>query len=562
LSILNRSSTRKIGYNVVLIEESSEVLYWRTTISKFSRLTKISFLLAFFFAVDKALAIFRVVVILRLFGLSSLLDLDAFNVANNVPDLLFALISGGALAMAFIPVLTEVLSKSGKKSAWELFSRVANFAFLVTLAIGIIVAIFAKPFVSLVIAPGFSPGRQLVVVQLMRLNLIATIIFSISGLVIAGLQSNQRFLLPALAPIFYNIGQIIGVAILAPVKGLTIGGFTFPALGLGVNGMVYGVILGAILHLGIQIPGLIANGFHWSPSVGLKDPEVKKVLKLLGPRVLTMFFIQLTFVVRDNLASHLSQGDISALTYGWMIQQVPETLIGTAIGTAMLPTISALIAAGKKEMFLQTIHRALRVLIALTIPISVILSLSLSPFLNLAFSLGEAGTRVLLAVTQGFLIGLMGHSLLEVASRSFYAQQDAKIPLYASALNAALYTAFGIILMKPLGAMGISVGDSVSFSIEAFLLLGILNYRMSTSFEDGKSFRSRIRTTFSNINLANRTFLRTVLGSIVIGGVLIPFQLFVGKNLGQFVNGASSMLLGVVIILPFIWVEIRQLFQL
>jgi putative peptidoglycan lipid II flippase len=275
-----------------------------------------------------------------------------------------------------------------------------------------------------------------------------------------------------------------------------------------------------------------------------------------------MFFIQLTFIVRDNLASRLTLGDISALTYGWMIQQVPETLIGTAIGTAMLPTISTLIAEGKKEVFLETIHRALRVLIALTIPISVILSLSLSPFLNLAFNLGDAGTRVLLAVTQGFLIGLMGHSLLEVASRSFYAQQNARVPLYTAALNAALYTVFGIVLMKPMGAMGISVGDSLAFTIEALLLLGILNYRMRSSPVDGKSFWARLRTTFDSASLANKTFLRTAVGSVVIAGVLIPFQLFIGKNLGHFMTGTSSMLLGVAVIIPFIWVEIRQLFQL
>ena len=544
------------------IEKSPQSYFRRKNISKLSRLTKISFLLAFFFAVDKVLAIFRVVVLLRTFGLSQLLDLDAFNVANNVPDLLFALISGGALAMAFIPVLTEVLSKAGKKSAWELFSRVANFAFLVTVAIAVVVAIFAKPLVSLVIAPGFSPERQIMVVQLMRLNLIATIIFSISGLVIAGLQSNQHFLLPALAPIFYNIGQIVGVVILAPAKGLTIGGLTLPAFGLGVNGMVYGVILGAVMHLGIQIPGLIAKGFHWSASLGLNDSEVKKVLRLLGPRVLTMFFIQLTFVVRDNLASHLSLGDISALTYGWMIQQVPETLIGTAIGTAMLPTISTLIAQGQKQAFLETIHRALRVLIALTIPISVIISLSLSPFLNLAFNLGDAGTQVLLAVTQGFLIGLMGHSLLEVASRSFYAQQDARTPLFVAALNAGLYTLFGIILMKPLGAAGISLGDSLAFTIEALILLGILNFRMRSTPDVGKSLWDGIRTTFSNVNLANRTLLRTMIGSVLIAGVLIAFQFFVGKSLGPLLLGTSSILLGFLIILPFIWVEIRQLFQL
>jgi putative peptidoglycan lipid II flippase len=275
-----------------------------------------------------------------------------------------------------------------------------------------------------------------------------------------------------------------------------------------------------------------------------------------------MFFIQLTFVVRDNLASRLSLGDISVLTYGWMIQQVPETLIGTAIGTALLPTISSLIAQGQKEVFLDTIHRALRVLIALTIPISVILSLSLSPFLNLAFNLGDAGMQVLLAATQGFLLGLMGHSLLEVASRSFYAQQDARTPLFAAALNAGLYSLLGIILMKPLGVVGISLGDSLAFTIEALLLLGILNYRFRISSVGGKSFWDKIRAVFNAARLANKTLLRTIVGSLVIAGALILFQLSVGRNLSHLLVGTGSILLGCLIILPFIWVEIRQLFKL
>ena len=216
---------------------------------KFSRLSKITLLLAFFFMLDKALAILRQVLIARQFGLSP--ELDAFNVANNVPDLLFALISGGALAMAFIPVLSEVLTKDGRDSAWLLFSRIANLAFIVTSALAIIVAIFAAPMVrnQIGIAPGFTSTQQDLVIRLMRMNLVATIIFSISGLVMAGLQANQHFLLPAMAPLFYNIGQIFGVVILSPAKGYTIGSITLPAFNLGVTGLVYGVIIGAVLHL-------------------------------------------------------------------------------------------------------------------------------------------------------------------------------------------------------------------------------------------------------------------------------------------------------------------------
>ena len=246
-------------------------------IKKLSFLTRISLLLGFFFSLDKMLAFLRSIIIARQFSLS--FELDAFNVANNLPDLLAALISGGALAMAFIPILTQTLALDGRQATWKLFSRVANLAFIATGALSVIMAIFADEIVQLWIAPGFNLDQQHVIASLMRLDLIATFIFSISGLVIAGLEANQHFLLPALAPILYNVGQIFGALILAPQTSYTLGPLTLPALGLGVYGLVYGVILGAALHLGIQIPGLLRYGFRWTPSVSLHDPAVIEVFK-------------------------------------------------------------------------------------------------------------------------------------------------------------------------------------------------------------------------------------------------------------------------------------------
>ena len=230
---------------------------------KVSRLTRISLLLAVFFGADKLLGVLRTVIIGRQFGLSE--ELDVFNAANNLPDLLFALISGGALAIAFIPVLSEVLTKEGRKSAWKLFSSVANLAFIVTGLLAVIVALLAVPLVrgELGIAPGFTTEQQSLAVQLMRLNLIATLVFSISGLVMASLQANQHFLLPAISPLLYDAGQIFGAIILAPTEGYQIGGLTLPAFGLGIYGLVYGVIIGAGLHLLIQVPGLIKYKFKW-----------------------------------------------------------------------------------------------------------------------------------------------------------------------------------------------------------------------------------------------------------------------------------------------------------
>jgi len=168
--------------------------------NKLSFLARTSLLIGFFFGIDKVLAFARSIIIARQFSLS--FELDAFNVANNLPDLLFALISGGALSMAFIPVLTQILTLKGRDAVWVLFSRVANLAFVVTAGAAILIAIFAEQIVrsEIGIAPGFGLEQQQLIAELMRLNLIATLIFSISGLVIGGLQANQHFILPALAP--------------------------------------------------------------------------------------------------------------------------------------------------------------------------------------------------------------------------------------------------------------------------------------------------------------------------------------------------------------------------
>ena len=163
--------------------------------NKLSFLARTSLLIAFFFFIDKILAFIRVGIIARQYA-DAVGMLDTFNAANNLPDMLFALISGGALAMAFLPLMSEYLTTKGRAAAWDLFSRVANLAFLVTGSIAILVAIFAEPIVNaeIGIAPGFGPEQRQLLAELMRLNLVGTIIFSISGLVMASLQANQHFL--------------------------------------------------------------------------------------------------------------------------------------------------------------------------------------------------------------------------------------------------------------------------------------------------------------------------------------------------------------------------------
>jgi putative peptidoglycan lipid II flippase len=509
---------------------------------KASHVARSSLIVAVFFGIDKLLGLVRQIIIGRQFGVSQ--ELDAFNAANNLPDLLFAVISGGALAIAFIPVLSATMEEKGRRAAWQLFSRVANWAFLITGLISIGILIFADSIVKteIGVVPGFTPELQNLVAELMRYNLIATLIFSLSGLVIAGLQANQHFILPALAPVLYDVGQIFGAIFLAPSEGYQILGITLPAAGLGIHGLVYGVILGALLHLIVQIPGLIRYHFRWSPLLGISQPELHLVARMMAPRIFTIGAFQLIFVMQDNLASRLDVGSVTALAYGWLIMQVPETIIGTAIGTAILPTLSELFTRGDEDQFEGSVSRAIRILLALTIPITVLMIVGIRPLIQIAFNFDPSGTELVVWAARAYLVGLVGHSLLEIGARAFYARQNPRIPLLAALISTASFFLLSILLFQPLGASGIGLSNSIAFTIEAIFLLLLLSRR------------------FPNTLKHRGPLVRIAIGSLL--GGLLTYGCLQFLPLGLILGAIIAFVIGGLVIIPFIWPELRQLTRL
>ncbi|NJD59383.1 MAG: murein biosynthesis integral membrane protein MurJ [Anaerolineales bacterium] len=502
-----------------------------------SRFAKSTLIVAVFFGLEKLLGLLHHVLVARQFGLSP--ALDAFNAANNLPDLLFALISGGALGIALIPVMTETLHKEDRQAAWDLFSRIANLVFLVTAAIAFVLAIFAVPLVQHVVTPGFTIEQQRLVVSIMRLDLLATILFSLAGLVIAGLQSNQHFVLPAIAPSMYDLGMLFGVIILAPEAGYHLGPITLPAFGMGIYGVVYGTIVGAVLFLVIQLPGLLMYKFHWIPSINLHHPAVRKVLNLMGPRVLTVFFIQMLFVARDRIASGLSIGSVTALSYGWLFMQVPETLVGTAIGTVLLPTISEQVAHENMDSFRQSLNRAMRIILALTIPGTALVAVGIRPIVSI-LGFDAAGTDLVVWVTRAFLVGLMGQSLVEVAARAFYAQQNALVPLGASFLTTLIFVSFGVVFSSMLGAAGIALATGLAFTAEAIFLWWLLSRR------------------FPGVVDVRSTLVRVIPVSIVTG-LLVYGLLQLSLPISGIIFAVLAMGLGGLLVLPFVLPELRSL---
>ena len=500
--------------------------------NKLSFLARTSLLIAFFFFIDKVLAFVRVGIISRQYA-NSVELLDTFNAANNLPDVLFALISGGALAMAFIPLMSEYLTQQGRAAAWDLFSRVANLAFVVTGSLALVVALFAEPIVNaeLGIAPGFSPEQRQLLAELMRLNLIATIIFSISGLVMASLQANQHFLTPAMAPILYNVGQIIGAIFLVPRYG--------------IYGLVYGVILGAAMHLLIQIPPLFKYEFRWTPSLDLKNTGLIEALKLLGPRLVTMLGIQLIVIARDNLASRLYQtGAVTSLTYGWMIMQVPETLLGTAIATAMLPTLAEFAARQDWSAFRLTVERALRVLIALTIPVAAVMAAGINPLVRVVFGFDSTTTTLITWTTRAYLLTLTGFTIQEIAARAFYARKEPLYPLYAVFMRIGVFLLIGIAgitFLQDIGAPIIAFAE-IALLIEAIVMFGWLSRKMNEPL--------RVSSAVVKGLLA------------ALAGGLTAYLLAVYLPGSAVLTALIGMLIGGLIALPIIWSEIKLLFSL
>jgi putative peptidoglycan lipid II flippase len=478
------------------------------------------------FLANKILAIGRQIVIAQAFGTSS--DYDAFVAAFRLPDILFMLIAGGALGTAFIPILTERLTRPSPADpdGWHLTSSVLNTLLLVAIGLSVIVALFALPLVQWLVAPGFSLENQILTARLMQLTLISTVIFSVSSLVGAVLHTRQHFLLPALGALLYNIGIIIGAIFLAP---------TF-----GVYGLIYGAILGSLGHLGIQLPGLFRYGVHYYPVLGWGDSALHQTIRLMGPRVLNIVVIQVNFVVMFNLASFLGEGSVSALDYGWDLMQMPQTIIGSAIGIVLFPTLAELAAREDIAGLRRTMAQTLRIMLALAIPAMVGLIVLGRPIIQVLFERGEFGPDSTAAVYQSlqfWALALIAHCALEVVNRVFYAQKDTITPLLSALAGMVINLGLAYVLYQPLKAGGLALSNGVAVTVEVLIMLVIAHRRMA-GIEAGSITNTLVRTLLAAGAMGAAVWVLTTVapmlpppGVIVAGGIL-GLSVYVGAGLG------------------------------
>ena len=477
------------------------------------------------FIITQLLGLARGFIIYRAFGTSE--QLDSFTAANRVAELLFNLMAGGALGSAFIPTFTGMLTRDNRAGAWKLASSIANLLLLVLTGVAVVAWIFAPQIVHnalFILAPNQPVGQEQLTIALLQTLLPTVVIFGLSGLVMGILNAHQKFWLPAIAPAMYSLGQILGVMLLPEWWGVT--------------RLALGALAGALLHLLVQLPGLLRLRGKYHLMLGLRLAEVREVLRLMGPRILGVAVVQINFVVNIIIGISLPVGSVSALSLAFTWMLMPQTAIAQSIAIAAMPTFSAQAALNQWDELRHSLAASLRGVLLLAVPATVGLILLRTPLIHLyernAFT--AQSTQLVAWALLWYTLGLVGHSLLEVVVRAFYALHDTRTPVIVTlgtmlvniGLSLTLPGVFTRAGWLPLG--GLALSHSLATTLECAILFILLRRKMNGL--EGRTIWSAAGQAVTGaavmglalwalVRLTNNlpSWLVVVLGVVVGGGV-------------------------------------------
>lgn len=383
--------------------------------------------------------------------------LDIYYAAFRLPDLLFNIIILGAVSSAFIPVFTNIYEHDRDKAI-----RFANsLSLLISLIVGLLILLLmvAMPSVIGLITPGFSNDKLSATVAISRILLVGPLFFGLSYIFSGILQSWQRFTLPALSPLVYNLSIILATVLYADRSG--------------VVAVAWGVIIGVILHAVIQIPALVKSG--WRPHLigPIFHPEIKRVIVLSAPRAIGLGVNQLLLLVFTAIASIIGPGAIAIYNLADNIQTTPVVIVANSMATALFPTLSRFHAQKNSQQFTHLLEQSLRLVLFFLIPASVGIILLRSQLIRLILGSGHFGweeTRLAADTLGGFAIGIVFLGLTSLLARAFYARHNTTSPTVFNLMGAAVAVGFGYILARSYNVVGLSLSFSIGTALSAILM--------------------------------------------------------------------------------------------
>ncbi len=498
------------------------------------------------FVISNVVGLFAKTLTARAFGTG--FESNSFFAANRFSEILFNLVAGGALGSAFIPVFATLLAKDEKEKAWELASSIANLVSLVLVLLSLLTILFAPQVVHYFLAPGFSPGEKVLTAQLLRIQVLSSVIFGASGLVMGVMNAHQHFLLPAIAPAMYQLGWILSIYLLAPAHG--------------IFGLAWGVVLGSILHLVVQIPQLARLPKRkYTLTFGLSLPEVREVARLMAPRLLGVAVVQLNFLLNTFLASFQPQGSITALSLAFPLMIMPEAAIAQSTAIAALPTFSLQVARNKLDEMRSSLSAALRVTLLLAVPASIGLVLLRDPIVSLLYQgrqFTSESTELVAWALLWYGIGLVGHCVVEISSRAFYALHDTRTPVVVGVGAMSLNLVFSFVfvaLFRKIGWMphgGLALANTLATFIESLVLM-ILMYRRLAGIHEKRILVALSKSLLAGLSMAivivllqNRLMIHNKvisLGLIILGAVityLIGTAILRSEDLSSIISGLHA----------------------
>lgn len=444
-----------------LFRNGKEILFRRQ-----SSIFSAALIISLTYGVSMLLGILRERLLMARFFACCKEQLDVYYAAFRLPDMIFQLIVLGALSAAFIPVFSEYLEKD-KTQAHHLASSLINIFLVFFLFLSLIIFIFARPFSDL-ITGNFTPQQVDLMAKMSRAMLLAQAFFLISNFLAAIIQSNQRFLLPSLSPVVYNLGIIVSILL-----------FSGP---LKIWSAVLGVLIGSFLHLIIQIPLVLKLGFSYQPILNWKNPGVKKVLKLMLPRTLALATNQVEATISLFLATSLDPGSLTIYYLAQRLVDLPVRLIGTSVGQAALPTLSLQLAQQKKKEFIETYLRTLEQILYLSLPATVlflILRVQLVRFAYGAKSFPWVATIMTGKTLAVVTLSIFSQCAIQLLVRGFYALHDTRTPFYLGLISLAIniFLSLFFIFGLRVGILGLALAFSLSSFLNMLLLLFVFNFK-------------------------------------------------------------------------------------
>jgi putative peptidoglycan lipid II flippase len=390
--------------------------------------------------------------------------LDAYVAAFRVPDFIYAVVIGGALATTLIPVFQQEWHERGEERAWRVASAVFNVVLIVLLVVLAAVAIFAPALVGALFGAE-PPAQQALITQLTRLFLLSPLFLGIGGVVMALLNARERFGVPAFAFNVYNLAIIFVALLLSPW--------------LGILGVAYGVVLGALLYVVVQLPALVRAGLRFSPVLLLRDPAVRRVGRQIVPRLVGQSAVQLNFIATTSFAALLAGNQIAALNGAYQLMLLPHGVFVMSLVTVLFPQMADRWARGERAEFRDTVLRAVRLVIFVTMPIAMALAVLRVPVIRLIFERGSfdmEATALVAAPLLLYLTSVVAFSVSEPTIRAFYAMQDTRTPVVVALLTVALNIALGFAVVQGTtwGAAGLALAFSIANNAEALVLVWLL----------------------------------------------------------------------------------------